>query len=110
MALGAILAGLGLSIAVPTLFQRNLEPVGRILMRDLKTVIAVFASILAFGFSVGLFGLLPATVVLTLVASRADGGLSLRGALILAAALSAVAVIVFRWGLGVPFVLFTWPW
>jgi len=104
-ALGVILFMLGLAIAVPALFRE-----GRKIDADLRSTAAVVAGMLAFGGTVGVFGLVPAIFLLVLIVSRADSRLTLPRGLLLAAGLSAMAAALFRLGLGLRLPLLVWPW
>ena len=104
-ALGALLGALGVAILVPALFRS-----GEIPSVDLRSLAAVSASILVFALIVQPFGLIPAVVALTFVASWADSRLSLLGTTILAACLSVGATLIFQIGLGLQFSAFNWPW
>lgn len=104
-ALGVILVIFGVAILVPALFRS-----GESLHVNTRSFVVVSASILAFALIVRPFGLIPAVVVMTLIASRANDKLSLIGALILAACLSAVATLIFWMGLGLPLDAVNWPW
>jgi hypothetical protein len=53
-------------------------------------------------------GLVPATFILVFVSALGDRSNSIKGALFLALALVAVAIVVFWWALQVPFPFFQW--
>lgn len=104
-ALGGLLVMLGLLILVPAFFRTGEMPEG-----DFRSFITILASILAFAIVVRPFGLVPAIIVLTLIASRADRKLGVVGVLALAICLSLAATLIFRVGLGVQLATLTWPW
>lgn len=104
-ALGLILAMLGLAILVPAFFRRGPLP-----KMDLVPLAALLLSIFSFAILLRPFGLVPAILVQTAIASRADSKLSPVGTLILAAVLAAGAVLIFRIGLGMPVSIVSWPW
>lgn len=104
-ALGIILAVLGLVIAIPAFFNSGEMP--RI---DLSSFLAISASIFVFAIMLRPFGLVPAIFGLTLVASRADSRLSLKGVVMVATGLSVLASLTFVFGLGLPIALFALPW
>ncbi len=104
-ALGCILAGLGVAILVPALFRKGKMP--SFTIRPLLTVIA---SILSFAIMLPPFGLIPAIIVQTLVATQADRKLSMKIALILAAGLSLSATLIFQVGLSLQVAIISWPW
>lgn len=103
--LGVILAVFGLILLVQAMFRTGEMPRG-----DLRSFLAICTSIFAFAVMIRPFGLLPAIVALTFIASRADGKLSLKGTAILAGLLSAGSFLIFRTGLDLPITLFAWPW
>lgn len=104
-ALGFILAGLGAFIFGPALFRE-----GSALTIDVRSLAAILTSVLAFALMLRPFGLIPAIVALTLIASRSDSKLSLLGTAILAAGLSLSAVLIFQVGLGLQIATVAWPW
>lgn len=102
---GVILAGLGVGICVPALFQTR-----RAVSFDFRSFAAILLSIFAFGLMVDSFGLVPAIVALTIIASLADAKLSWREVAILASALSIGATMIFQVGLRLPISTVNWPW
>lgn len=104
-ALGVILAGLGVAVLVPAIFRAGEMP-----GVDLRSLLTISFSILAFAVILRPFGLIPAIVVSTLVASRADSKMSLPGVVLLAAGLALGATLIFRVGLGVLIPILAWPW
>jgi len=102
--LGFVLAGIGGVILVLGLLSpgERIEP-------DYRQFAAVIAGLIAFAFAVNLFGMIPAVVVLTIGAVLADNKLGVIGTAILAAALSIIAVLIFRVGLSIPLELIKWP-
>ncbi|ARQ01368.1 tripartite tricarboxylate transporter TctB family protein [Pseudorhodoplanes sinuspersici] len=104
MALGYILAGLGVLVAVPALFRP-----GRLPQPDYRSLAAVLVSTLLFALTIRTAGLVPAIVLLTLAAVLADNKLRFVEAALLSAALSLLAVLIFRVGLGMPIQPFIWP-
>jgi hypothetical protein len=104
MWLGFLLAGIGGVIAVIGMFRP-----GERITPDYRQFVAVILGLAAFAFTVGLFGMVPAIVVLTIGAVLADNRLSVVGMAALAAALSIIAILVFRVGLAIPLEIFKWP-
>ncbi|MBL3567257.1 tripartite tricarboxylate transporter TctB family protein [Rhodovulum sulfidophilum] len=101
--LGALLAGLGLAIALPALGREagprpGIEP---------RAAVAVLAAILVFGFGLFRLGLVGATAAAVLIAAlpAPHGGRAWR--LVLALAISALTVLVF--GLGLRMNVPLWP-
>lgn len=103
-ALGFILTGLGLAILLPAWFRRGAVPAP-----EIRPLIAVLLSILAFALIVDRFGMVPALFALVFAAVHADKRLGPIGTLVLAIALSAIAVLVFRLILGISLDPFRWP-
>lgn len=102
--LGFTLAGLGLAIFLPAWFRHGAVPIP-----EFRPLIAVLLSIVAFALIVDHFGLVPALFALVFAAVHADNRLGPTGTLLLAAALSAIAVLVFRLILGISLDPFRWP-
>lgn len=103
-ALGVILAVLGAVILVPALFRQ-----GEVLKVDLRSLVSVAGAMLAFVLLVEPFGLIPAILVLTLIATRADDKLGWLGSGILAVALALGAVLIFHVGLDLHLPILNWP-
>ncbi len=65
-------------------------------------------SVVAF-MVIGLYGgLVPATVAIVFISALADRKNTLKDAILLSAAMTVIAVVVFWWALQVPFPLFRW--
>lgn len=97
VALGAILAVLGVVIALMSLKKSPhvlLPPPFR-----LRPLLAILASILAFAAVVTKFGLVPATLLLVAIASRAESDAPWGRTLVLGLALSMLAWLIFVFGL-----------
>jgi len=103
VALGAILAVLGVLIALPAYFRRG-EPI----TVAWKTFALVMASIVVFAFTLKLLGLVFASAIAVLVASLADHAPGWKWRLATAAGIAAITWLVFK--LGLSMVLPTWPW
>ncbi|WP_163271755.1 tripartite tricarboxylate transporter TctB family protein [Chelativorans alearense] len=104
-ALGVILAVLGAVILIPALFRE-----GEALKVEPRSLISVTTAMLAFVLLVEPFGLVPAIVVLTLIATCADGKLGWLGSAILAVVLAGGAVLIFQVGLDLQLPTLNWPW
>jgi hypothetical protein len=104
-ALGCLIAITGLLILVPALLRKGHMP--RV---DLRSALAILISILAFSLMVRPFGIVPSVVVQVLIASRADGKLTVVGTLAVALALALVTTLIFQKALGVPLAVAAWPW
>jgi len=103
VALGGILAVLGLFIAIPAFFKRG-EPV-RVAW---KTFVLVLGSIVVFAFTLKVLGLILATTLAVLISSSADNEMRWKGRILTALGVAAITYLVF--GLGLSMVLPIWPW
>ena len=101
--LGVLVAAMGLLLLVPALFRRGDMP--RPAYRPLVTILVAG---LAFAFLVEPLGMVPATVALVAIAAVAEAKVHVWRTVILAVALSIMAVTVFSWGLGIPVPAFRW--
>ena len=97
--LGGILASLGLAIGLGSLGKVP-EPLGAVPWRGLALVIG---AILFFAFTVRGLGFAPALAGASLMAALSSGKMSLRGAVLLALAISAFGVLVFVVALRLPY-------
>lgn len=104
MVLGYLLAGLGLLVLALAFLRSGALPRPR-----WGPFAAVILATLAFALSVNHLGMVPAIALLTLIAAPADPRLDFRRALMLAAALSLFATVVFHFGLGVQLAPLKWP-
>ncbi|MCS6922227.1 MAG: tripartite tricarboxylate transporter TctB family protein [Elioraea sp.] len=100
---GFLVAGLGGVIALFGLFRSG-DP---IFIRS-RPLIAVIAATGAFALTVERFGVVPAVVVLVFVAALGESPYRLVRTALLALGLAALAVVLFAWGLGIPFQPFRW--
>jgi NhaP-type Na+/H+ or K+/H+ antiporter len=102
-----IVAGL-LSVLGVFLVARSIVLAGEAIERiGLRELTLVMAALFAFGFLVGPAGLVAAVVVLVFVSAAGGHEFRFREVLLLSVALTALAVAVFYFGLGMPFKL--WP-
>jgi hypothetical protein len=104
-ALGVLLAAFGVGTLVSGMRHAGQKP-----ELHLRALLTVLVAILAFALLVRPFGIVPAVIVLTLIACTADGRLSLARAAVLAAGLALAATLVFKVGLGLPVLVVAWPW
>lgn len=102
-ALGVFLCLFGIALAVSALFRPGTLP-----SIELRPLVFVLASILVFGLTIRRFGIAPAVVVLTLVASLADPRLTWPKALLLAGVLATLAILIFNVALEIPIEAFRW--
>ncbi|BCH25386.1 membrane protein [Mesorhizobium sp. L-8-10] len=105
LVLSGVLIVLGLVILVQATKVES-EPIGPIAWRGMLLILP--APIL-FGLTVRGFGFVPAVFISALVASFASTRMTPLMALVLAAALTAFSVVVFSYGLGLPYQRFG-PW
>lgn len=104
-ALGVILAGFGLLLAIPALFRAGT----RIEEIEWRSVIGVLGSVAAFAATVRLLGIVPATVLLVLIAHFAEERFRPVALLSMMVVLPASAYAIFILGLGLPLAMFRWP-
>ena len=102
---GVILVILGLAIMIPAFLRSGAWPGG-----DLRSFLAVSASVATFAILLRPFGLIPAILGLTFVAYLAEDSVSLLGKLSVAAGLGLGATLIFVVGLGVQLEPVSWPW
>ncbi len=107
--LSAILAALGIAIIIKG-FIPAFRDDGVGTPPSLRNIIGISASVAGFVIIGGRFGLIPGIAVLIIVSALVDRGNSVRTALLLAATVAAMGVVIFRWGLGIIFPLFDWPY
>jgi len=100
---GCLVLLLGVICFVPAL--RRAAPIPDI---EWRPFIWICSSVLAFMLVVERFGLVPATIALTLCAVVADGKPRVIQTAALAAILSFLGVLIFSWGLGMPLPAFRW--
>ena len=103
VALGIILALLGLLIAIPA-FKRKGEPIEV----KWKTLSLVLGSIVAFALTLKVLGLILATSLAVIMASMADNDTTWKSRMLLAIGVSAITYVIFGFALGM--VLPAWPW
>ena len=96
-----VLVGVFLAIAGLALEGPRVEP-----MRA-RPVVFVLSALVAFGLIIDKGGLILATAALVVISSAAGGRFRLLQSLLIAAALIAIAIVVFRVGLGMEIRL--WP-
>jgi heme A synthase len=110
--LGTILIALGLLIAA-TSFRRQPadaeSTAEEFRMPDWRGCSAIILGVLAFIVLGGYFGLAPATFFCVFISALGDRNASWRGAFVLAAALTAVAIGLFAYLLQIQFPILQWP-
>jgi len=103
VALGVVLALLGLLIAIPA-FMRQGDPIEV----RWKTFALVLGSIAAFALTLKVLGLILATALAVMISSLADNETRWKGRILLVIGVAAVTYLVFGFALGM--VLPAWPW
>ncbi len=103
-ALGVVLVLAGIGTMIGALGRTGTLPPLR-----LRVAVAVGGSLLAFALLVEPFGIVPATVALTIVSRLAEPRPSIVRVLVLALGLSALCAAVFVWGLNLPLALVKLP-
>jgi len=73
-----------------------------------KPLAFIVAALVAFGFMMDRFGLIPALVVMFFIAARAGHEFKLLEVVLLTIFMTAFSVAVFVYGLGMPYPLFWW--
>ncbi|MCE4225596.1 tripartite tricarboxylate transporter TctB family protein [Methylobacterium sp. C25] len=106
--LGILLIGLGALTVLSGFTSDAAETVEDSHPIDLRGCAAIIASVLAFVLLGEYAGLLPATFLSALIAAAGDRKMTVKGALVLAATLSAVAALLFSYALNMPFPLVRW--
>jgi hypothetical protein len=104
VALGGVLAGLGVVLLVSSLTG----PIQRLGGFAWRPFIAVVAGLSVFAVMVERFGMIPSTVVLTGIVALGERRVRPWRTLLLALALAAIGVVVFSWGLGLPIPAVRW--
>lgn len=100
--LGGALVVVGLIVALRAL-RRSGERVHAVITRPLALILA---SVLTFGAAMAMLGLMPAIVVLVVIASAAGREFRWREVAISAVVLCLLSVAIFVWGLSLPMPLF----
>ncbi|OYR07961.1 tripartite tricarboxylate transporter TctB family protein [Brucella thiophenivorans] len=103
-ALGIVLAGFGLVIAIPAFFRPGVIPEIRV-----WTPIFVLTGVAAFAMTIRPFGLIPAVLSVVVISSFAELRFKPVSLTILTTSLCLIAWLVFRVGLGLPVAMFRWP-
>jgi hypothetical protein len=108
VALGVILGLLGVAIAGSATRSPAGQPEEEPLAPEWRGWICIVGSIAAFLVFGEYGGLVPATFAVVFISALGDRDNSVRAALVLALAISAVSVVLFWWALQLQFPLFSW--
>ena len=103
IALGAVMAMLGLLIAVPACFRAGVGP-----EVSWKTLFIVIGSVVVFGATLQTMGVIFACMATLIVASLADNDITWRERAILVVAVPPIIYLIFIFGLGMTVPV--WPW
>lgn len=106
LVLSGILILLGLAIVASAIHDRGSEGIGTLAWRG---VLFILPAPIFFGLTVRGLGFVPAIFLTTLIAALASFKMRLHWAVLLAAAVTVFATVVFSYGLGLPFRRFG-PW
>jgi len=107
-ALGVILAGLGIAIALGARRAPKDAPGEKPLPPEWRGWICIIASVVAFIVIAKWGGFVPATFAITFISAMGDRENTVLEAAILSAAMVAICIVVFWWALKMPFPLFGW--
>ncbi|MFM9968406.1 MAG: tripartite tricarboxylate transporter TctB family protein [Burkholderiales bacterium] len=102
-AIGYLLAGLGVLIAVPAFFREGVLPTP-----EYREFFTVTGSVLLFALTIDRLGLVAALLLLTVVAVAAQKKVNWLETFALFVVITIFAVLLFRVGLGMPLPLFKW--
>jgi hypothetical protein len=103
VALGFILAVLGLLVFLPALGRSGEAP-----KINWKALFIIIGSIVVFGATLKVLGIVVATMITVVVASLADDEITWKERAILAAVVAPLVYLIFIFGLGMT--IRTWPW
>lgn len=104
--LGGLLALIGLAAIVRSFFREGGEPIGKF---AIKETILILSAVLFFAFVVRGAGLVVAVFAIVLISGMASAKFKWKSGILLAAGLTAFAVLVFVKLLGLPIAVFG-PW
>lgn len=103
VALGALLALLGVAIAVPAWARR-----GEAIHIEWRAAAIVLGAVVVFAIALRPLGLIPATLLATFLSSLADRNMGWRGRIMLAITVTALTVLIFITGLEMILPLWWW--
>lgn len=103
MALGFIMAVLGVLVVLPALGRSGNAP-----SINWKALLIIIGSIVIFGATLKILGIVVATMLTVVAASLADDEITWKGRAILAAVVAPLVYMIFIFGLGMT--IRTWPW
>ena len=103
-ALGVLLAIFGAATMIPAFFRPGTMPEVR-----KWTPLFVLAGVAAFGLMIRPFGLIPATLAVTIISSFAELRIRPLSLAMLCLSLCLISWLTFKVGLGLPIQMFSWP-
>lgn len=103
-AMGLILAGFGLGIAIPALFRK-----GERVYPEFATAFFVTLGVAAFALLIKPFGLIPAILGVVILSSLAELKIRPLSLAVLCVSLCLIAWLTFRVALGLPLPMARWP-
>lgn len=101
---GSVLMGLAVLIVIPAVRTPGTE-----FHVEWRPLIAVLGTIAAFALMIDSFGLVPAILVMTVIAGFASERLSMRSTALLAVVIAVLTVGLFHFALKLRFEIFAWP-
>ena len=104
MALGLVLAAFGVMLMIPAFFRTGSMPAIRV-----WSPLFVLSSVVAFGLLIRPFGLVPATLAVTIISSMAELRIRPISLALLCLSLCVIAWLTFKIGLGMPVHMVRWP-
>lgn len=105
LAMGGVITLLGAALGLSAMLREG-TPIPTVNWRALG---AILSSVLSFSLLVVPFGLVPAVLALVMLAGLSESPYRPIRSLILAAVLCAIAVGIFKIGLGMNFAVIAWP-
>ena len=101
---GVAIAVFGVLIAVPAFFRG-----GELPTFEIRSAVAIMASVAAFALLVRTAGMIPAIIATTVISSLAEPRFRPLSVIGVCLALGLLSWLIFRVGLGLPFTMFRWP-
>lgn len=102
--IGVLITACGLAIAIPAFQRPGLMPTF-----ELRPAVAVLGGGIVFAYLIGNFGLVPAVLALVIISAYGDDKLKWTAKIVLAVALVALAILIFKIGLNMPVSYIEWP-
>lgn len=103
IALGIILAALGLIIMIPAFFRK-----GEKIAPNWRCIGWVTLSVVVFGALLNSLGLIITTAIMTFISSIPGVGMTMKSRVVLSICIAAITYLIFSFGLGM--IIPVWPW